>query len=178
MRSNLSSYFAKLFAGDLAAFGGPPTDEALAGHIRAEQISLVLGYSLGIMLANACNAVVLAIALWYSPDRDSALIWTAVVASGALFFGWRAHSSRRIAKPQFVSRKTMHRLVRNAFVLGTAWGIVPVAFFAGASSGAQLVITCLCAGMLAGGAFAFATIPVAAIAFTAPIFLGTAICLA
>ena len=72
----------------------------------------------------------------------------------------------------------MHRLVRNALVLGTAWGIVPVAFFASASSGAQLVITCLCAGMLAGGAFAFATIPVAAIAFTAPIFLGTAICLA
>jgi diguanylate cyclase (GGDEF)-like protein len=178
MRSNLSSYFAKLFAGDLSAFGGPPTDEALAGHIRAEQISLVLGYSLGIMLANACNAVVLAIALWHSPDRNTALIWTAVVASGAIFFGWQAHSSRRIAKPQFVSRRTMHRLVRNALVLGTAWGIVPVAFFASASSGAQLVITCLCAGMLAGGAFAFATIPVAAIAFTAPIFLGTAICLA
>ena len=31
--------------------------------------------------------------------------------------------------------------------------------------------------MLAGGAFAFATIPVAAVAFTAPIFVGTAICL-
>jgi diguanylate cyclase (GGDEF)-like protein len=71
----------------------------------------------------------------------------------------------------------MHRLVRNALILGTGWGIVPVAFFADASNGAQLVITCLCAGMLAGGAFAFATIPVAAIAYTAPIFLGTAICL-
>jgi diguanylate cyclase (GGDEF)-like protein len=177
MRAHLSSYFAKLFAGDLAAFGGPQTDEAIAGHIRAEQISLVLDYSLGIMLANACNAIVLAIALWHSPDRIPALIWTAAVASGATFFGRQAHSSRRIAKPQFVSRRTMHRLVRNALALGTAWGIVPVAFFANASSGAQLVITCLCAGMLAGGAFAFATIPVAAIAYTAPIFIGTAICL-
>jgi diguanylate cyclase (GGDEF)-like protein len=71
----------------------------------------------------------------------------------------------------------MYRLVRNALALGATWGIVPVAFFADASSGGQLVITCLCAGMLAGGAFAFATIPIAAIAFTAPIFLGTAICL-
>jgi diguanylate cyclase (GGDEF)-like protein len=105
------------------------------------------------------------------------LIWAAAVAGGALFFGWQSHSSRRIAKPQFVSRRAMHRLVRNALILGTAWGIVPVAFFADASNGAQLVITCLCAGMLAGGAFAFATIPVAAIAYTAPIFLGTAICL-
>jgi hypothetical protein len=38
-------------------------------------------------------------------------------------------------------------------------------------------MTCLCAGMLAGGAIAFATIPVAAIAFTAPILVGTAICI-
>ena len=65
MRIDLRSYFAALFAGDLAALGAPPTDEALAGHIRAEQVSLVLGYSFGIMLANACNALVLAIALWH-----------------------------------------------------------------------------------------------------------------
>jgi diguanylate cyclase len=177
MRTYLSSYFSKLFAGDLTAFGGLPTDEAVAGHIRAEQVSLVLSYSLGIMLANACNATVLAVALWHSPDRTFALVWAAAVASAAIFFGLNAHWSRRITKPQFVSRRTMHRLVRNALVLGTAWGIVPVAFFANASTGGQLVITCLCAGMLAGGAFAFATIPVAAIGFTAPIFLGTAICL-
>ncbi|MGQ0683970.1 putative bifunctional diguanylate cyclase/phosphodiesterase [Bradyrhizobium sp.] len=177
MRANLNSYFSKLFAGELSAFGVPPSDEAIAGYIRAEQITLVLGYTAGIMLANACNATVLAVALWHSPDRNLALGWAAMVAGGAIFLGIRAHSSRRIAKPQFVSRRTMHRLVRNALILGTAWGIVPVAFFADASSGAQLVITCLCAGMLAGGAFAFATIPVAAIAFTAPIFLGIAICL-
>jgi len=178
MRTYLSSYFSKLLAGDLAPFGGPATDETVAGHVRAEQISLVLGYSLGIMLANACNATVLAIAMWYSSDRIPVLTWAVAVAGGAMFFGLNAHASRRITKPQFVSRRTMHRLVRNALVLGTAWGIVPVAFFADASNGAQLVITCLCAGMLAGGAFAFATIPVAAIAFTGPIFLGTAICLA
>jgi diguanylate cyclase (GGDEF)-like protein len=177
MRKSLGSYFARLFAGDLTAFGGPRTDEALAGHIRAEQVSLVLGYSLGVMLANACNALVLAVALWQSPDHTLALIWAAAVIAGAMFFGLRANSSRRITKPQFVSRKTMHRLVLNAFILGSAWGIVPAAFFANASSGGQLVITCLCAGMLAGGALAFATIPVAAIAYTSPIFLGIAICL-
>lgn len=177
MWAYMSSYFSKLLSGDLAAFGAPPTDEAIAGYIRAEQISLVLGYSLGIMLANACNATVLAVALWHSPDSKLALVWAAAVASGAILIGVQAHSSRRVTKPQFVSRQTMRRLVRNALILGAAWGIVPVVFFADASSGGQLVITCLCAGMLAGGAFAFATIPVAAIAFTAPIFLGTAICL-
>ncbi|MCP3374141.1 putative bifunctional diguanylate cyclase/phosphodiesterase [Bradyrhizobium cajani] len=177
MRTQLTSYFARLFAGDLSAFGGPATDETVAGHIRAEQMSLVLGYSVGIMLANACNAVVLAIALWQSPDRMFALIWAAAVACAAIAFGLQSHAARRVTKPQFVSRRAMHRLVRNAFFLGAAWGIVPVAFFANASTGGQLVITCLCSGMLAGGALAFATIPIAAIAFTAPIFVGIAICL-
>jgi diguanylate cyclase (GGDEF)-like protein len=177
MRTQLTTYSARLFAGDLSAFGGPATDEAMAGHIRAEQMSLVLGYSVGIMLANACNAIVLAIALWQSPDRISALIWATAVAGSAIAFGLQSHAARRITKPQFVSRRAMHRLVRNAFVLGAAWGIVPVAFFTDASTGGQLVITCLCSGMLAGGALAFATIPIAAIAFTAPIFVGIAVCL-
>lgn len=177
MRTQLTSYFARLFAGELSVFGGPPTDEAVAGHIRAEQMSLVLGYSVGIMLANACNAVVLAIALWHSPDRTFALAWAIAVAGAALSFGLQSHASRRITKPQFVSRRAMHRLVRNAFLLGAAWGIVPMAFFANASTGGQLVITCLCAGMLAGGALAFSTIPIAAIAFTTPLFVGIAICL-
>ncbi|GAA0014824.1 hypothetical protein BRDID11004_62530 [Bradyrhizobium diazoefficiens] len=127
MRTQLTTYFARLFAGDLSAFGGPATDEALAGHIRAEQMSLVLGYSVGIMLANACNAAVLAIALWQSPDRAFALIWAVTVAGAAIAFGVQSHASRRITKPQFVSRRAVHRLVRNAFVLGAVWGIVPVA---------------------------------------------------
>ena len=177
MRTQTTNYVARLFAGDLSAFGGPATDEAMAGHLRAEQMSLVLGYSVGIMLANACNAIVLAIALWPSPDRIAALIWAGAVAGAAIAFGLHSRAVRRITKPQFVSRRAMHRLVRNAFILGAAWGIVPVAFFADASTGGQLVITCLCSGMLAGGALAFATIPIAAIAFTAPIFLGIAICL-
>ncbi|UPJ68007.1 EAL domain-containing protein [Bradyrhizobium sp. 191] len=177
MRTQTTNYVARLFAGDLSAFGGPATDEAVAGHIRAEQMSLVLGYSVGIMLANACNAIVLAIALWQSPDRTLALIWAGAVAAAAIGFGLQSRASRRITKPQFVSRRAMHRLVRNAFILGAAWGTVPVAFFADASTGGQLVITCLCSGMLAGGALAFATIPIAAIAFTAPIFVGIAICL-
>jgi len=177
MRTQLTSYLARLFAGDLSVFGGPATDETVAGHIRAEQMSLVLGYSVGIMLANACNATVLAIALWQSPARLPALIWAVAVAGAAIAFGLQSYAARRITKPQYVSRRAIHRLVRNAFVLGAAWGIVPVAFFTGASTGGQLVITCLCSGMLAGGALAFATIPIAAIAFTAPIFVGIAICL-
>jgi diguanylate cyclase (GGDEF)-like protein len=167
-----------LFAGDLAAFGGPSTDEAVAGQIRAEQICLVLRNSPGMMAANACNATVLAIALWKSPDGIYAALWSAVMAFGSTLSGLKARSSWRVTKPQSVSRGTIHRLVRNAFILGGMWAIVPISFFEQANPGGQMLMTGLCAGMLAGGAFAFATIPVAAIGFMGPIFLGSAICIA
>jgi diguanylate cyclase len=76
------------------------------------------------------------------------------------------------------ARATIHHLVRNAFILGGMWAIVPISFFEQANPGGQMLMTGLCAGMLAGGAFAFATIPVAAIGFMGPIFLGSAICIA
>lgn len=83
MRAYLKSYFSRLFAGDLAAFAGPSTDEAVAGQIRAEQICLVLRNSPGMMAANACNATVLGVALWQSPDGIYAPLWAAVMAFGS-----------------------------------------------------------------------------------------------
>src|SRR3954447_24401756 len=117
MRTQTTSYFVRLFAGDLSAFGGPVTDEAVAGHIRAEQMSLVLGYSVGIMLANACNAGVLVIALWHSPDLKLALIWAAIVAGAAIAFGLQSHAARRITKPQFVSPPALHPPGGECFLL-------------------------------------------------------------
>ena len=177
MRAKLRSKFSKLFAGDLTAFGGPQVDETVAAQIRAEQLTLVLRHTPGMMLANACNAAVLAIALWHSPDGAFAAMWASALIFLSGLSGLKARASWRVAKPQTASRRAIHRLVRNAFILGAFWAIVPVSFFGDATSGRQLVITCLCAGMLAGGAFAFATIPVAAIAVVTPIILGTAICI-
>src|SRR6185369_16806578 len=51
---------------------------------------------------------------------------------------------------------------------------LPLMFFADASPGGQVIIACLCAGMLGGGAFVLASIPAAAIAFTAPIVVASA----
>src|SRR5205085_9802022 len=111
-----------------------------------------------------------------SPDGTFAALWATGVICIAIFGAIKARVSWRVAAPQFVSRRAIHRLVRNAFILGGVWAIVPMAFFANATNGGQLVITCLCAGMLAGGPFAFATIPTAALSFAALILVGTAIC--
>jgi len=168
----------RLLAGDLTPLGGPPAGEDIAGSVRASQLALVLKHTPGMMLANIANACVLPLALWASPARLDAVAWSLVVICCAGLFGLRAKGAWRNVRPSRVSRNAIHRLVRNAFVLGCLWAIVPAWFFAPAAQGGQLVITCLCAGMLSGGAFSLAAVPVAAIAFMSPILVGAAIGLA
>src|SRR5258708_18741124 len=118
VRTYLKSYLSRLFAGDLAAFGGPSTEEAVAGQIRAEQISLVLRNSPGMMAANACNATVLGIALWQSPDGIYAALWAAVMAFGSTFSGLKARSSSRVSQTHFVVRPTLHHLLASTLHFG------------------------------------------------------------
>ncbi|MER8383182.1 EAL domain-containing protein [Mesorhizobium sp. M1405] len=167
--------FGDLLAGDLRAFGGPSTIEPLAGRIRAEQVSIVLRNTPLGMVANILNAATFVMAVWGSPDQTKAVLWASVIIVAAGFVGLRARSSFQSVKPRSVSRRTTQNLVRNAFLFGTWWGALPVLFFSGATSAAQVVITCLSAGMIAGGAASFSTIPIAAVAYTLPIFLGSAV---
>lgn len=167
--------FGDLLAGDLRAFGGPSTIEPLAGRIRAEQVSMVLRNTPLGMVANVLNAATFVMAVWGSPDQTKAVLWASAIIVAAGFVGLRARSSFQSVKPRSVSRRTTQNLVRNAFLFGTWWGALPVLFFSGATSAAQVVITCLSAGMIAGGAASFSTIPIAAVAYTLPIFLGSAV---
>jgi diguanylate cyclase len=153
---------------------GTADDEAVAGRIRAEQINNTKRYLPSIMLANACNALVLIAALWASPQRQFAVLWASTVLIFSLYYGVRNRRSRS-TKPSYVSPRAIMRAARNATFLGTLWAMLPLLFFPKASPGGQIIITCLCAGMLAGGAFASASIPIAAIAFTAPIVVASAI---
>ncbi|TIR50662.1 MAG: EAL domain-containing protein [Mesorhizobium sp.] len=167
-----------LLAGDLRAFGGPSTVEPLAGRIRAEQISIVLRNTPLVMVANILNAAIFVMALWGSPEQTKAMLWASGIIAAAAVVGLRARSSFQSVKPRSVSRRTTQNLVRNAFLFGTWWGALPVLFFSGATSAVQVVITCLSAGMIAGGAASFSTIPIAAVAYTLPIFIGSAVAIA
>ena len=140
-------------------------------------MALVKRNSSGMMLANICNAAVLMVAVIGSPDAAVATAWCGIVIFLAGFFGLRSRFSRRITPPQTVSRRAIQRLCASAFILGSIWAIVPAVFFPVAEHGTQLVMTCIVSGMLAGGALAFATLPMAAIAFIGPLLLGTMICI-
>ena len=149
-------------------------DDAVEGRIRAEQISSIKRYLSSILLANVCNASVVVAALWDSPQRQLAFAWGSVILIFSLYYGLRLRRSAN-AKPSYVSPGAIIRATRNSLVLGTSWATLPLLFFSNASPGGQAIIACLCAGMLGGGAFALASIPAAAIAFTAPIVVASAI---
>lgn len=174
VRSHVISALRKLWSGDLAPLGGPALEAAVAGRVRAEQIGMIKRYLPLMMLANASNALVLVAALWSSPARDLSLFWASGIVCFSAFLGlrgWRAGAKA----PKSVSERTIRRAVRNAFVLGAMWAVAPLVFFADAEGAGRFVIGCLCAGMLCGGAFAFSTIPAAALAYIAPISLGCAV---
>ena len=58
----------EMFSGDLSCFGGPITNEDVAGRVRAEQINVILQYLPWMMLANASNALILVAAFRTSPN--------------------------------------------------------------------------------------------------------------
>jgi diguanylate cyclase len=170
----LKAALLRLISGMLRYPGNLFADDAIEGRIRAEQLNNVKRHLSSIMLANACNALVLVFALWPSSQRQLAIAWATTIVMFTIYHGFK---NRRLDHelPSYVSSRSITRVVRNALLLGALWASLPLLFFADASAGGQIVIACLCAGMLGGGAFAFASIPPAAITFTGPIVFGSAI---
>ena len=103
-----------------------------------------------------------------------AIIWATTTLVFTLYHGFKNRHSAD-AKPSHVSRSTITRTTRNALFFGSLWAMLPVLFFTNASPGEQVIIACLCAGVLGGGTFVLASVPAAAIAFTAPIVVASAI---
>ena len=149
-------------------------DHTVQGRIHAEQINNIKHYLPTTLLANVCNASVLIVALWSSSQRQFAIVWAGTVLIFCLYAGFR-HWKSVHRSSSYASRRAIFRAIRNALLLGSLWGTMPLIFFSGASPGGQVIIACLCAGMLGGGAFVLAGIPAAAVAFTAPIVIASAI---
>jgi len=126
------------------------------------------------MFANAYNALIFILAFWSSPQRMEAIGWSLGIFVFVAYHSYRNFRSPKI-KPSYISTRATIRAICNAFGLGCMWAALPVIFFSNASVGEQIFIACLCAGMLGGGIFAFASIPAAAIAFAMPLVIGSAL---
>ena len=167
-----------LVAGNYAGAFGDCIDEQLAGRIRGELTRNVLGHTPTMMLASAVNGFVLVVVMIGVAEKWALTGWAAALTLGIALVVARRVSAHPATRPQHVSRNAIRRINRNALVAGLTWGAVPVLFFADATAGGRLVITCICAGMIGGGASAFASVPTAAIAMILPIAAGAIIALA
>ncbi len=109
------------------------------------------------------------------PRLNASWRWSGPQRSNFLFI--RRLQALEVSSREFLIRFTSRDLPCDPQRSITGWsmGAMPLIFFSKASSGGQVIIACLCAGMLGGGAFVLACIPAAAVAFTAPIVLASAI---
>ncbi len=141
----------------------------IAGRLRAAQLTDVTQHSRLLIAANLANAVVVVFAMNSSSKRHVAFIW------GALMIAYLWMWARRLrvggALPVSVSPRAIMRAVAHAAPLGILWGAAP-ALFLDVDNSRQLVLTAVSVGMLCGGAFTLATVPMIAIAFDGPLALG------
>ncbi len=148
--------------------GNEPLDSISAARLRAEQLSVILRQTAGMMLANVCNALVLVADFWGTRQFISAVYWAAAVFSVSGYIYFRHRFRRRFPRSASQSH-AVRRATLNALALGLCWAALPLFFFQEAGPGTRLLIACLSAGMLYGGALALASIPFAAAAFVAPV---------
>jgi signal transduction histidine kinase/ActR/RegA family two-component response regulator len=173
IESTLDAWSHRLPKSLAIALGVVPADPEDAGRIRAAQVNAILRVSPVVMAASCLNAaIVLATFAAMGALRPEHWIWALMVFGAAAWFarGFRPRTGR---PRQSVSRRTIRRLILNGAGFGALWGVVPAVAFPGAPPGEQLFIACLTAGMLSGGGFVLAAVPLAGMSYVAMVAAGT-----
>jgi diguanylate cyclase (GGDEF)-like protein len=166
------SNIRRISDGDPLTFVAEPLDPSLAARVRAEQLSSIARNTPMMMLATGFNASIFAVVMRDSPFAFSAFLWAATMVALASFMYVKRLRAGSVA-PKEASTRGIRRAICFALLHGCLWGAVPAEFFVGASSAQQLVIVCLVIGTLCGGAFTLSPIPLATIAYVAPIVAGS-----
>ncbi len=124
------------------------------------------------LMATTINILTFLFVMWnWSPAY---LVWTWALSLWCVtvyMYLRRARDKR--PPPREVSPRGVRLAVIYALLHGAFWGVLPAMFFKGSSPQEQLVVVGLTVGMLCGGAVALSPIPMATIAFVAPIVVGS-----
>ncbi|HEY8580475.1 MAG TPA: bifunctional diguanylate cyclase/phosphodiesterase, partial [Beijerinckiaceae bacterium] len=162
-----------LLAGDLHPLGGPAVAEPLASRVRAAQIGALARYTPGTM---SCAVVAAPLVVMLFSDTAAGpyvLLWGFVVSCYSIYLYLRRRAARDGAPRHAVSISAAHRAVRNATLSGAIWAMLPLVALPFAPQHGSLLL-CALVGVLGGGAFSLAPLPMAAIAFMAPLGIACA----
>lgn len=156
----------------------PVVPEAMAGRVRFEQLASIQRLTPVMMAANIINAQLVFLAGLGGAHRITLLIWAGLVTCYALL-GLRAWLSarRRKSDKNTVSARGARRVAIQAGVLGALWGVLPLLALRDANTQMSMLIVSLTAGMIGTGSFALLTLPMAALAYTTPLAVGSLVVL-
>lgn len=158
-------------------------------RIRAAQVNSVMQLVPLTMTIVVGNAALVLFIFWGSGSNVFLICWASAIVLAATI-ALRSWARSRRNPPKEASPRATRRMAIQAFALAVTWGLLPLALFREADATHQLVISCLMAGMIAGGAFSLSIVPRAGLAYTwtlslmvgvallstgQPIFFGTAI---
>ena len=149
-----------------------PASEDEAAQIRGAQIHAIVRLTPVVMTASGLNAIfLLAVLAATATLRPEHWIWALALLVMAVNY-FRGQRGGGAPRQRPASRRTIRRAILNGAVLGAIWAVVPAAWFVGAPIQVQLFVACLTAGMMSGGAFVLATVPLAAMSYVALIVGG------
>jgi two-component system, sensor histidine kinase len=159
-----------------ARLEGEHLSELEVRRIRAQQIDAVSRLTPITMIVNLVNVAIVLGMLWDTGSKGFLTLWALAVLSAALLASRAWLRARRI-RPKEASARATRRLVVQAFVLAAIWGSLPIAVLGGLEPMYQMIIACLMAGMIAGGAFTLSTFPRAGLTYMWTMTLASALAL-
>jgi signal transduction histidine kinase/CheY-like chemotaxis protein len=151
------SAIAEPTAGDIS--------EREVSRIRAEQMDAVKQLVPVTMTVNLINVSIVLGLFWNTGSKIFLSLWAIGIASAALL-ALRSWVRSRQIRPEKASLRGMRRITVQAFFLAAIWGALPLALLDRVEPTSQMIIACLMAGMIAGGAFTLSTIPRAGLVYT------------
>jgi signal transduction histidine kinase/CheY-like chemotaxis protein len=134
-------------------------------RIRARQIDAVTRLVPVTMTVNLINVAIVLVLFWNTGSNLFLSLWALVIAAVALLAA-RAWARARRNRPQGASLQAMSRTTLQAFFLAAIWGALPLALLSKSGPTEQMIIACLMAGMISGGAFTLSTVPRAGLFYT------------
>lgn len=145
----------------------------LAGEFRAGQIDAIVNTTPAMLAITTLNILVATYATYLSGNWIGTILWCSVMMAFTAYLSWKRWKSHGRPKPQTASPHALHTVIKNGFIFGLLWACVPLFFYVGNTISGQILVICLCAGMLSGGVFVLAPVPAAATVFMIPLALAS-----
>ena len=160
----------------VAALDANEFSDSEMGRIRAKQIDAVTRLVPLTMTVNFINMSIILFLFWDTGSNLFLTLWGLSIAS-MVAFAVKSWLRIQRVRPHSASPRAARRTVVQAFLLAATWGALPLALLAKSDPTDQMIIACLMAGMIAGGAITLSTVPRAGLVYTWTMAFASAVAL-